>query len=28
IIPFNLIKGIVISVIYILIFDKLKSIIK
>lgn len=28
IIPFNLIKGVVISVIYILIFDKLKSIIK
>ncbi|UXV30857.1 ECF transporter S component [Mammaliicoccus sciuri] len=28
IIPFNLIKGIVISVIYIIIFDKLKSIIK
>lgn len=28
IIPFNLIKGIVISIIYILIFDKLKTIIK
>lgn len=28
IIPFNLIKGIIIAVIYILIFDKLKSIIK
>ena len=28
IIPFNLIKGIVISIIYILVFDKLKTIIK
>ncbi|MGO1760210.1 MAG: ECF transporter S component, partial [Mammaliicoccus vitulinus] len=28
IIPFNLIKGIVISVIYLVIFDKLKTIIK
>ncbi|WP_240610509.1 ECF transporter S component, partial [Mammaliicoccus stepanovicii] len=28
IIPFNLIKGIIISVIYVLIFDKLKTILK